>query len=51
VRLIVGEGLFGGGESGSGGLQERVERRDPRRGLGDGLACHRRPAFDVLQLD
>ena len=49
--MIVGEGLLGGGEGGGGGLQQRVERRNPAGRLGDGLAGHRRPAFDVLQLD
>ena len=49
--LIVGEGLLGGGEGGRGGLQERVERRNPAGRLGDRLARDRRPAFDVLQLD
>ena len=51
VGLIVGEGLLGGGEGGRGGLQQRVERRNPAGRLGDRLARDRRPAFDVLQLD
>ena len=49
--LIVGEGLLGGGEGGRGGLQERVERRNPAGRLRDGFVRHRRPAFDLLQLD
>jgi hypothetical protein len=32
-------------------LQERVEGGDPRRRVGDGFVRHRRPAFDVLQLN
>ena len=49
--LIVGEGLLGGGEGGGGGLQEGVERCDPPRCLGNGFVGHRRPAFNLLQLD
>ena len=51
VGLIVGEGLLGGGEGGRGGLQERIERRNPAGSLGDRFVRDRRPALDVLQLD
>ena len=51
MGLIVGEGLLGGGEGGGGGLQQGVERRNPAGRFCDGFAGHRRPAFDVLQLD
>ena len=51
MGLIVGEGLLGGGEGGGGGLQQGIERRNPAGRFCDGFTGHRRPAFDVLQLD